>query len=159
MKRTERPAESVEPVTTATLRSADTSIGWLNIALGVIFLIVFNRFWFWLLSLAGIGEFTWTFTDTDGSPLAYTETLFFWGDLAISLFCFCILLEGVAIVFRLPRAVVLGIGGLIAVSTLLNVGYVGVMLANGYGLQIPSALATVFGIFMFFQLRDLIVQR
>ena len=122
---------------------------WVSLIVGVVLLLFMPRWWQWLLHKTVGTAFTWTFTNADGSPLAYEDSVFFWGDLAVALFALALLVEGLALAFasgsKLAMGVVLGV---VAAATALNLVYLVYMVATGYGVQLFSTLAVIFGVFM-----------
>ncbi len=118
---------------------------WISIAVGVILLLMSSRFWQYAFFRS---TFTWTFSDPQGNPLTYPQTVFFWGDLAMVAFGFVLVLEGVILALAPRRALVAAAMGFTIVATLLNLAYLIVMMGRGYGLQLISALAVAFGVYI-----------
>lgn len=117
---------------------------WISIALGLIFIFMSPRIWQYFLAPA---SFTWTFSDANGNPLPYRQTMFFWGDLALAAFSVTLIAEGVALAFRRRGPIMLALVVTVA-TTLLNLAYLVAMTTQGYGLQIMSALAAAFGVYI-----------
>jgi hypothetical protein len=121
---------------------------WISIAVGVILILLAPRIWQYVLSRLFGTAFTWTFSDAQGNPLPYTQSVFFWGDFAMALFAIVLIVEGIIVGFtRRPAFVVLALG-LTVLTTLLNLGYMVWMIQGGYGLQIMSAFAVAFGVYI-----------
>jgi hypothetical protein len=133
---------------------------WISVAVGLILILMAPRIWQYAFSRLFGTSFTWTFTDAAGNPLPYTKSVFFWGDLAMALFAIVLVVEGLVLAFargRVPVAIALG---LTVVTTVFNLGYVAWMMQGGYGLQIMSALAVAFGVYIaVYQKRMLAVLR
>jgi hypothetical protein len=118
---------------------------WISIAIGAILLLMSPRLLQYMFSPGTFSE-KWTFSNPDGSPLAYPKTVFFWGDVALVAFALVLIVEGVVLVIgRKHIAVVVFAFCLTVAATLFNLGYVVVMLQMGYGPQIFSLLAVAFG--------------
>lgn len=116
---------------------------WISLVIGVILILFFRRIWQYYLMP---GSFTWTFTDKQGLPLAYTKTAFYLVDLGVALFAVTLFLDALAMVCR--RSVMVR-GGVLVITIgviLLNIGVVvGVM--GEIGVQIMPVLAAGFGIY------------
>src|SRR5262249_33944831 len=67
---------------------------WISIAVGVILMLMSPRLFQYLCSR---GNFTWTFNDAQGNALAYPQTVFFWGDLALASFALVLVFEGLVL--------------------------------------------------------------
>ena len=82
---------------------------WISIAIGVIlfFATYAQRLVQYLLSR---DSFTWTFRDETGAPLAYSETVFIWGDAAMLLFCTVLIFEGIVLFIRKPTLIAIAFG-------------------------------------------------
>ena len=118
---------------------------WISIAVGVILILMSPRIFQYFLSPS---SFTWTFNDAQGNPLKYTQTVFFWGDLALAAFAIVLIVEGLVIAFARRRAFVALAFGLTALATALNLGFLGYAMSKGFGFQIYSALAVAFGVYI-----------
>lgn len=140
--------EPTRPAPREDYRGYEPGVGaevWISIAVGVIVLLMSGRFWQYAFNR---GNFTWTFNDAQGNPLAYPQTVFFWGDLAMVAFGFVLVLEGIVLaIARRPMLVAAAMTFTILV-TMLNVSYLIVMMTRGYGLQIMSAFAVAFGVYI-----------
>ena len=120
---------------------------WLSIAIGVILLFMARNLISYLMDPAGFAERN-PITDEHGQPLAYTRSVFFWGDLALAGFALVLLFEGVVIAFgRRPRLVLFAFLLTIA-ATAINVGYFAMMMQKGYGPQLIAAFAAAFGVYI-----------
>lgn len=130
--------------------AADASAGaWMSLIVGLLLVLFMPRWWQWIAHRSFGANFTWTFTNPDGSPLAYEHSVFFWGDLAITLFAVALLVEGVALLLTAgSRASIWFTLAVVSMATIVNLGYLVYMFARGYGIQLPSALASAFGVFM-----------
>jgi hypothetical protein len=121
---------------------------WISIAIGLILNLITPRIWQFAGSRLLGWQFTWIFNDATGNPLPYTQTVYFWGDIAFAAFATSLVLEGIVIAAaRKPLTVGIALA-LTAAATLLNLGYVGYMMQAGYGFQIFSGLATAFGVYL-----------
>lgn len=120
---------------------------WLSIAIGVIILLIDTnrRLLHYYLARS---SFTWTFSDSAGAPLPYPKTIFFWGDFAMVAFGLVLIIEGLVLGFAPRRGLIAMAFALTVAATLLNFGYIAFMISGGYGFQIPSALAVVFGLYI-----------
>ena len=134
-------AVSAQPV------SADVSgtmEGWLSIGIGVVLILISPRIWGYLFT----GSTSWTFSDADGSPLPYSQTVYFWGDIALALFSVVLIVEGLILAFARKAPFVAFAFGLTVLAIALNAGYIVYMMTKGYGFQFISGLATVFGVYI-----------
>jgi hypothetical protein len=120
---------------------------WISIAIGAILLLLFFRPIEYLFSSKQSFDQKYVFTAADGSPLAYTQTVFFFGDVAIVAFALVLIFDGLILFTRKPRLIAAALVFTV-IATLLNIGYVLRMMSGGYGLQISSALAVVFGVYI-----------
>src|SRR5262245_32114484 len=105
---------------------------WISIALGVILLFIGPRLIQYLLSPSTFPQ-KWSFSDPTGAPLAYTQTVFFWGDIALTSFALVLIVEGIALMLGRRAWVVGGAFVLTTSVTFLNLIYVIVMMQKGYG--------------------------
>ncbi|MCY2951073.1 MAG: hypothetical protein NTU53_03740 [Planctomycetota bacterium] len=116
---------------------------WSSLLIGVILILVFPKIWQYYLMPR---SFTWTFTDKQGLPLAYTKSAYYLVDLGVALFAVTLLLDALAMVCR--RSVMVR-GGVLVITIgviLLNIGVVvGVM--GEIGVQIMPVLAAGFGVY------------
>jgi hypothetical protein len=121
---------------------------WLSIAIGLILNLITPRIWQFAFSKWFGSQFTWTFSDAAGNPLPYSQSVFFWGDVAFAAFAVCMIIDGI-VVAAVRRRVTVGIAlALTVIATLMNLGYVAYMMQNGYGFQLFSGLATAFGVYL-----------
>ncbi len=126
--------------------------GWISIVVGVLLILFQPRFWQWVAHKLFGSSFTWTFSDVDGSPLPYEKTVFFPGDLAVSLFAMALVVEGIVqLIAPRSRPAIWFSLLIVGAATALNLLFLGYMLARGQGLQLFSAIAVVIGIFMVVQ--------
>jgi hypothetical protein len=120
---------------------------WLSIAIGIILMLMSPRIFQYTMSPSRFAQ-NYTFTAANGAPMTYPQTVFFWGDLALTLFALVLVLEGLVIAFG-RRVALVGIAfGLTMLAVAINLIYVAGMLFNGYGLQIISAMAVAFGVYI-----------
>lgn len=117
---------------------------WLAIAVGVILLLLSPRLIQYLVAPESFAK-KWSFTAPDGSPLAYPQTVFFWGDVALTAFAATLILEGLVLGFARRPIVAAAALAITAVVALGNLVYVVAMLAKGYDVQLMSALAVALG--------------
>jgi hypothetical protein len=120
---------------------------WIGIAVGAILLLLSPRLLQFVFSPSSFPQ-KWTFNDANGNPLAYTKTVFFWGDLAIAAFALVLILEGLVIGFARKSGPVAALFGLTVLTVALNAVYLVAMVMNNYGLQLMSALAVAFGVYI-----------
>lgn len=126
----------------------NTMDAWLSIAIGLILNLITPRIWQFACSKLFGSQFTWTFNDAAGNPLPYSQTVFFWGDVAFAAFATCMILEGIILItVRKPLTVGIALA-MTLTATLFNLGYVAYMMQNGYGFQIFSGLAAAFGVYL-----------
>jgi hypothetical protein len=120
---------------------------WISIAVGIILLFMAPNIIKFLLSPTAF-EQSVNIMDEKGQPLAYTKSVFFWGDLAITLFAAVLIVEGLVISLGRKPMLVLGAFILTLIATALNLFYVAGMMSKGYGFQILSGLAVAFGVYI-----------
>jgi hypothetical protein len=123
--------------------------GWISLIVGVLLILFMPRFWQWTFHKLFGTAFTWTFSNADGSPLAYEKSLFFLGDVAVAAFALAMVVEG-GMLLLAPRSRAASWFSLLLVgaATLLNLGFLIYMIARGQGLQLFSTLAVIIGAFM-----------
>ena len=119
---------------------------WISLAIGVILLLMFFRPIEYLLTSKQSFEQRYTFSNADGSPLTYTQTVFFFGDVAIVSFALVLIIDGLILFTRKPKLIAAALAFTV-ITVLLNLAYV-VRMMNGYGLQFASALAVAFGVYI-----------
>ena len=120
---------------------------WISLGIGVVLLVMSPRFLQWALAKVGAGEFSWTFSNPDGSPLDYKDSVFFLGDIAVTAFAAVLLVDALTAVLRRPPMLMRIAIALTVITVLLNLYYVATMFSQ-YGAQIFSLLAFVFGIYI-----------
>lgn len=119
---------------------------WLGVAIGVILLLLSPRLFQYLLTPQRF-EQAYKFTDPQGRPLSYPQTVFFWGDVVVVAFAATLIVEGLVLGFaRRPVWVALAIG-FTAMVAAANLAYVVFMMWGGYGLQLYSAVAVALGVY------------
>ncbi len=116
---------------------------WLNIAIGLILLIMMPNLLKYLF-----GGTMPLYTDEKGAPMRYIDTVFFRGDLAITAFAVVLILEGLLIAYTRNAMVILVVLLFTLLATIGNLLYVIDMMRRGYSLQLMSALAVVFGVYI-----------
>jgi hypothetical protein len=150
----DQPApQSADPTLDYVSRQTESSSSvaaeaWISIAIGAILMLLSPRVWQYLFSSAASFEQKWTFTDASGAPLPYPKTVFFWGDLALTTFAIVLIIEGLVLAFARKPALVAIALGFTVITVILNLIYLVVMMQQGYGLQIMSALAVAFGVYI-----------
>ncbi len=143
--------EQQEPIPQATLAAPVRAAApvsaevWFSIAIGLIIQLLNSRFWSFVSSKLLGGEYTWTFSNADGSPITYTQSVFFQGDLAMVLFGLVLMLESLVLIFPHRRKIIMFVFALTCITTAMNLLYLINMMNGGYGLQIMPALAVLFG--------------
>lgn len=135
-------AYAYDPPATGTAAEA-----WISIAIGAILLLMSPRLFQYLLSPSSFSQ-RWTFSAPDGSPLTYPQTVFFWGDLALVSFALVLILDGIVMAFVRRSAVLMATFAFTILAVVMNLIYLIAMLWGGYGLQIISALAVAFGVYI-----------
>jgi hypothetical protein len=120
---------------------------WISIAVGVILLFLYPNLVRYLASPATFNQ-RFQITDEQGQPLAYTKSIFFFGDLAITLFAVVLILEGLVIAFGRRPMLVLVAFILTVTATAVNFLYLAWMMSKGYAFQIMSGLAVAFGVYI-----------
>lgn len=118
---------------------------WISIAVGAILLFMSGRFWQYVFNRA---NFTWTFSDPQGNPITYPQTVFFWGDMAMVAFGFVLVVEGIVLAFARKRALMMAAFAFTVAATALNAAYLAMMMTGGYGFQLMSAFAVAFGVYI-----------
>lgn len=133
-------AETVDP-------GPDKTSAVIALAVGVLVLLFQPRIFQWLLSKADVGTFTTEFSDRQGNPLAYPETVSFWGDLGIALFALALVTEGAVLLATRWKPALIGLIGLNMLVVLINLGAIGYYLSQGFALQFMLVLAAGFAAF------------
>jgi hypothetical protein len=142
----EAPLQRAEPMSYATPVAAPAGPeAWFSIVIGIIVQLMSTRFWSFVFSKLFGSAFTWTFRDTNGTPITYTQSVFFMGDVAMVLFGLVLIVEGIVFIFSRSRTLLMGAFILTCAATLLNLVFLVQMMSKGYGLQIMAALAVAFG--------------
>ena len=142
----QQPAQPPQPVMYAPVQPEGAGPeAWFSIAIGAIVLLMNPRLWQFLLFRS---SFTWTFNDAQGNPLAYPQTVFFWGDLAMVAYGIVLIVDGLVLAFARRPAALMAALALTVVATLLNLGYLIMMMSMNFGLQLMSALAVAFGVYI-----------
>lgn len=113
---------------------------WLSVAMGVLLLLFFPRILEYFLTP---GSFTWTFHERDGSPLAYTASMFFVLDCGVLALAASFLADGVLLLVTRHRLALIVGAGISAASALINVGVV-LWVRSEFGLQIVPVLGVMF---------------
>src|SRR5262249_27126971 len=121
---------------------------WISIAIGALIQLMSTRFWSYVFFKLFGSEFTWTFSDPNGAPITYPQTVFFLGDLAMVLFGLVLMVEGAVFIFSRSLPLLMAALVLTVLATAFNLVYLIGMMAQGYGLQLMSALAVIFGIYI-----------
>lgn len=123
---------------------------WISLIVGALLILFMPRWWLWLShKLLGTGFTPPIITDEQGAPLAYEKSVFFPGEMAVALFALALLVEGVVLMSMAHRRGAIWFSLIIvAAATLFNLGYLGYMISKGYGIQLFSTLAVLFGAFM-----------
>lgn len=112
---------------------------WISIAIGIVVLLMTSRFF---TSASGT-----TFSDAQGLPLRYSQTVFFIHDLGLVIFGFALVLDGVLLFVARPWAVMLGLA-IAVVAALANVYTIVRSSQLNMGFQIMPALAFVFAVYI-----------
>lgn len=132
---------------------------WISIIVGALLILLAPRFWQYLLHLAFGTSFA-PFIDAAGNTVPYPQTLAFWGDLAIALFAVALLFEGVVLMaLATHRAAIWASLVVVALATLVNLGYLIYAGSQGYTREVFSILAVLFGAFMCYQQWQLLFAR
>ncbi|HEY7088131.1 MAG TPA: hypothetical protein VH518_08595 [Tepidisphaeraceae bacterium] len=121
---------------------------WISIAIGALIQLMSTRFWSYAFSKLFGSEFTWTFSDPSGAPITYPQTVFFLGDLAMVLFGLVLIVEGIVFMFSRSLPLLMAALVLTVLATAFNLVYLIGMMSQGYGLQLMSALAVIFGVYI-----------
>jgi len=116
----------------------------MSIAIGLIVFVLCPRLLQYLFSPATFPQ-KWQFWDAQNRPLAYMQTVFFWGDVAVYSFALALLLEGVVIAMARQTSLIAITLALTICTTLFNLWFVFYALTTGMGPQIISLLAVAFG--------------
>jgi len=128
-------------------RIADSVI---SIAIGAILLFFLKRFLEYYLSPATFQSAGWNFLNKDGASLTYTQTGFYWSDLAGVAFAIALIFEGAVMLFFRGARVMLGVLVVTVAALLLNCYSVTkvVQIHGGSNVQIINLLAMAFGLYI-----------
>jgi hypothetical protein len=146
------PQQQTEPTPPLAYR-ADRQLGvsgaeaWISIALGVILLVVCHRPIEYLFTRHNPAAFSWTFNDSNGNPISYTQSAFFLPDLGVVAFGLVLILDGLLLAFARIRGFVWMTFILTVIVVILNAIAIAVSM-NEIGFQILPALAIAFGGYM-----------
>lgn len=127
--------------------SSGLAEAWISVAVGAILLMFCPRILHFVFA-HGTFDGIYSFTDASGAPMAYTRSVFFWGDLAMLAFAIVLLVDGAAILLSRRPVVLKAALAFTIVATLGNLAYLIGMILAGYGPQIISALAVAFGVYI-----------
>lgn len=111
---------------------------------GLFLLFLAPRFLQWLLHVTFGAQWTWTFTDVDGSPITYPQSTFFWADLGPFAFSAVLILNAIVLLALRRRTVLMLMCGLTAAVAVYNLVYL-VMTFSSAGFAPVSFLAAAFG--------------
>jgi hypothetical protein len=115
---------------------------WMSFGMGVLLLLLTPRLLQYLASPSTFPN-KWKFTDPAGNPLAYTQTVFFWSDLAMTAFCVVLICDALILLKARNRTLVAIALGFTVLTTLGNLAYL-VGTFNS-GIAFMSALAVLYG--------------
>jgi hypothetical protein len=132
---------------------------WISIGIGLIFVFAFPRFTQW-----GVHQVFHTkpptflpITDSSGAEIPYPQSVFFLSDLAVALFAYALVVDGIALLLWRKTAALTVAMLITAAAVALNAYYLIRSFADGSGFPIVSAIAVVFGGYMlWYQWRVLI---
>jgi hypothetical protein len=119
---------------------------WIAIGVGALVVLMSTRILKYVFSSSERFAQEFSFT-VNGQPAPYTHTYFFWSDLALVSFGLAMIVEGLVLAFaRKPGTVLIALS-LTVLATAINAIFLVAMmvLPDGFGLQIFSALAVIFG--------------
>jgi hypothetical protein len=119
---------------------------WLGVAIGTILLLLSPRLFQYLLTPQRFQQ-AYKFTDAQGHPLSYPQTVFFWGDVVVVAFALTLIVEGLVLGFARQAAWVAIAILFTAMVAAANLAYVVFMMWGGYGLQLYSAVAVALGVY------------
>jgi hypothetical protein len=119
---------------------------WISGIAALLLLLLFPRMLQFVFHKLFGSAFTWTFTDPQGGPLTYTQTIFFWGDLVITVFAIVLLLDAIVLLWGRSKIVVAGALALTVAATLGNLVYL--LATFNQGVAIMSAVAVAYGGFI-----------
>lgn len=123
---------------------------WISIGIGLIFVFAFPHFTQWWIHQAFHTK-TPSFlpiTDSNGAQVPYPQSIFFLSDLAVALFAYALVVDGIALLLW-RRAGMLAVAILItAAAVALNAYYIGRSFLDDSGFPVISAVAVVFGGYM-----------
>jgi hypothetical protein len=141
------PAYATSPC--APERPPSFAEAWISIAVGLILLLMSPYTLQWLVSL--ISSYKPPFlpiTDvTTGAEIPYTHSTFFFGHLCVFAFSLVLIIDGLVLFTRKPALIMIALV-VTAITTLMNLIYVGKAMMNGEALPIVSALAVAFGVYI-----------
>lgn len=118
-----------------------------SIAFGVFLVFFMPRFFQWVLHRLFHTQFNPIIDTATGAMVPYTQSIFFWADLGPAVFAIASIIEGVALLVKPKKPIFLLAAGIMAISAILNTGYVLISFGKGYGFAPFSFLAAFFGVY------------
>jgi hypothetical protein len=123
---------------------------WISIGVGLIFVFAFPHFtqwWIHVLFHTNPPSFLPITDSQTGAEIPYPKSVFFLSDLAIAMFAYALVLDGIVLLIR-RRAVLMLALVVTAAAVALNVYYLIKSFADDSGFPIVSAVAVLFGGYM-----------
>ena len=123
---------------------------WIAIGVGAIVVLMSPRILKYIFySSDRFAQQVGTFT-VNGQLAPYTHTYFFWSDLALVSFGLTMIVEGLVLAFaRKPSTVLIALSLTILATAINAIFLIAMMvLPDGFGLQLFSALAVIFGVYI-----------
>ena len=123
---------------------------WISIGVGLIFVFAFPRFtqwWIHVLFHTNPPSFLPITDSQTGAEIPYPKSVFFLSDLAIAMFAYALVLDGIVLLIR-RRAVLMLALVVTAAAVALNLYYLIKSFADDSGFPIVSAVAVLFGGYM-----------
>ena len=166
MSKTEGQAPSTEPVPTQPLSpiparavayERDDLTGgrgpaaWISIGVGLIFVFAFPHFTQWgihVLFHTKPPSFLPITDSQTGAEIAYPKSVFFLNDLAVALFAYALVIDGIALLLWRWRVVLMLALAVTAAAVALNVYYLIKSFVDDSGFPIVSAISILFGGYM-----------
>jgi hypothetical protein len=120
---------------------------WISFAVGALLLLIDSQPLAYLFQAPDKFAAIHHFWAPDGTPQTYTQSIFFWGDLALYTFILALFAEGIVILLARKPALVAAAFALTILGTISNLAYV-VLSYNIAGLALLQAAAVAVGGYM-----------
>jgi hypothetical protein len=129
--------------------AGNSADAWIAIGVGALVVLMSTRILKYVFSSSDRFAQQFSFT-VNGQLTPYTHTYFFWSDLSLVSFGLAMIVEGLVLAFARKAGTVMIALSLTILATAINAIFLVAMmvLPDGFGLQIFSALAVVFGVYI-----------